>query len=47
MSALMTDVISGAVDASTCNAACNASGKLLKIVEMQFKYGKAKPLQLI
>ena len=39
MSALMSDVISGAVTPDIANAACNAGGKLLKVVEMQFKYG--------
>ncbi len=39
MSALMSDVVSGRVDAPTANAACNAGSKLLKVVEMQYKYG--------
>lgn len=41
MSALMADVIDGRINAGTANAACNAGGKLLKIVEMQYKYGSA------
>lgn len=39
MSALMSDLISGAVAPNVGNAACNAGGKLLKAVEMQMKYG--------
>ncbi len=39
MSALMSDVIEGRVSAETANAACNAGGKLLKVVEMQYRYG--------
>lgn len=38
MSALMSDVISGAVTASVTNAACNAGGKMLKMVELEYKY---------
>jgi hypothetical protein len=39
MSALMSDVITGDVTPEIANAACNAGGKLLKVVEMQYKYG--------
>ncbi len=39
MSALMSDIIAGRVTPSVGNAACNAGGKLLKVVEMQYKYG--------
>lgn len=39
MSALMLDVIEGRIPPGTCNAACNAGGKLLKVVEMQARYG--------
>lgn len=39
MAAMMGDIISGRVTPSVGNAACNAGGKLLKIVEMQYKYG--------
>lgn len=39
MSAMMGDIISGRVTPAVGNAACNAGGKLLKIVEMQYKYG--------
>lgn len=38
MSALMSDVISGAVTANVTNAACNAGGKMLKMVELEYKY---------
>lgn len=39
MSSLMVDIISGRVTPAVGNAACNAGGKLLKVVEMQYKYG--------
>lgn len=39
MSALMSDIISGRLTPSVGNAVCNAGGKLLKVVEMQYKYG--------
>lgn len=39
MSALMSDVLGGRVSPGVANAACNAGGKLLKVVEMQYKYG--------
>lgn len=39
MSCLMSDIISGRVTPQVGHAACNAGGKLLKIVEMQYRYG--------
>lgn len=42
MSALMSDLIEGRVTPSVGNATCNAGGKLLKVVEMQYKYGTKK-----
>lgn len=39
MSALMSDLIEGKVTPSVGNAAVNAGGKLLKITEMQLKFG--------
>lgn len=39
MSAMMSDIISGRVTPAVGNAACNAGGKLLKVVEMQYKFG--------
>jgi hypothetical protein len=41
MSALMTDVIDGSVSPQVANATVNAGGKLLKIVELQHRYGGA------
>lgn len=38
MGALMTDVIKGSVSPEVANAACNAGGKLLKMVELEYKY---------
>ena len=43
MSAIMTDLIAGSITPQTSNAVCNAGGKLLKVVELQLKYGKASP----
>lgn len=39
MSILMSDLISGRVTPQIGNAVCNAGGKLLKVVEMQYQYG--------
>lgn len=39
MSALMSDLIDGSVPPNVGNATCNAGGKLLRIVELQYKYG--------
>ncbi len=39
MSALMSDVIEGNVTPQVANATVNAGGKLLKVVELQLKYG--------
>jgi hypothetical protein len=39
MSAIMSDLIDGAVTPSVGNATVNAGGKLLKVVEMRLKYG--------
>lgn len=41
MSALLTDTIAGRIEPQVANAACNISGKLLKVVELQYKYGKS------
>jgi len=43
MSALMSDLIEGRVTPNIGNATCNAGGKLLKVVEMQYKYGTDGP----
>lgn len=43
MSALMTDLIEGRVSPGIGNAACNAGGKLLKVVELQHRYGAPGP----
>ena len=46
MSALMSDLIEGRVDPRTANAICNAGSKLLKVVELQHRYGSTqKPEQ--
>ena len=43
MSSLMSDLIEGNVTPSVGNATCNAGGKLLKVVEMTYKYGTQDP----
>lgn len=43
MSAIMSDVIEGMMTPSVAHAAVNAGGKLLKVVEMQQKYGTVNP----
>jgi hypothetical protein len=42
MSALMTDLLNGSVTPGIGNATCNAGGKLLKMVELNQKYGQAQ-----
>lgn len=41
MSALMSDLIEGRITPGVGNAVCNAGGKLLKVVELQAKYGQS------
>jgi hypothetical protein len=53
MSAIMTDLLNGSVTPGIANATCNAGGKLLKMVELNMKYGQQqveggiKNLQLV
>ena len=42
MGALVTDLRAQRVTPMIANAMCNASGKLIKIVEMEYKYGRHK-----
>jgi hypothetical protein len=42
MSALMSDVIEGRVTPQVANATCNAGGRLLRIVDLQYRYGTAR-----
>jgi hypothetical protein len=37
----MSDLIDGRIAPNVGNATCNAGGKLLKVVELQYKYGTA------
>lgn len=39
MSSLMSDLIEGRISPQIGNATCNAGGKLLKVVELQHRYG--------
>ena len=43
MSALMSDVIAGRIDPQIAKATIAAGGKLLKVVEMKYKYGGSDP----
>jgi len=43
MAGLMSDLIEGRISPSVGNATCNAGGKLLKVVEMRYRYGVAGP----
>src|SRR5262245_13707851 len=40
MSSLMSDLLGQKISPEISNAVCNAGGKLLKIAELQFKYGR-------
>lgn len=40
MSGLMTDLRDGSVTPQIANAICNAGGKLLKVVEMEHRFGR-------
>ena len=43
MSWLICDLLDGRINPPVVNASCNATGKMLKAVEMQFKYGTPRP----
>lgn len=52
MSALMSDLIEETITPQKANAVVNAAGKLLKVTEMQLKYGniqeeKSRDLKLV
>jgi hypothetical protein len=40
MSAVMSDMIEGRLDPRVGNGVCNAGSKLLKVVEMQYRFGQ-------
>ncbi len=42
MSAVMADLLDSRITPSVGNAVCNAGGKLLKVVEMQQRWGTQK-----
>lgn len=51
MSAIISDVLNNRISTDVANAACNAGGKMLKCIELRFKYGSSqvpepKPLSL-
>lgn len=41
MAALLADTIAGRIEPARANASCNVAGKLIRMVELQHKYGKA------
>lgn len=43
MSAIMSDLIEGNLTPAVGNATVNAGGKLLKVAELQLKYGTQSP----
>ena len=53
MSAMMADLVEGNITPQVGNAVSNSAGKLLKVVEMEMKYGttnaggSGKSLQLV
>lgn len=42
MSTLMSDILENRVEPRVANAVCNAGGKLLRMVELEHKYGDPK-----
>lgn len=40
MTALLADTVTGRVQPQTANATCNVAGKIIRMVEMQHKYGR-------
>lgn len=47
MSAVLGDMVRGAMTPQVGNAVANVGGKLLRVVELQLKYGREKPLPLL
>lgn len=45
MSTLMVDILENRIDPRAANAVCNAGGKLLRMVELEHKYGDPKVKQ--
>lgn len=41
--ALISDLVAGRITPNIGNATCNATGKLLKTVELEYKYGTDGP----
>lgn len=40
MATLIPDILDGEVSITAANATCNAAGKLIKVVELELKYGR-------
>lgn len=43
MGSLMGDLIQGSISAEVGNATCKAGSNLLKVIELQHKYGSSEP----
>jgi hypothetical protein len=46
LSALLSDLIDGKVSPQVVNSECNLAGKLLKLVEMQYRHANSGDLRL-
>lgn len=46
MASLMSDILTGAVDPQLAGAACNAGGKLLKVVQLEATLSNGRPFNL-
>lgn len=40
MSAIMSDLVEGSITPGIANAMCNAGGKMLKMIDLESKYGR-------
>ena len=40
---MIGDILEGKITPEVGNAACNAGSRLLKVIEMNYRYGKEKP----
>lgn len=40
MSRMMSDLVEGRIAPQTANAVCNAGSKLLRVVELEYRYGR-------
>lgn len=47
MSGMIEDVLTGELKPDVVNAACNAAGKMLKMIEMQMQYASREDRDLL